>query len=546
MRVIKSTNHRPMTASEKANHSDVRGFRNSEDASNDRTKALKQHANQCCPCPLPGGFACGQCLSCQLILNRTCQEDGLKDDWCEYFEDRDEICIRAMDTAFIYDFETPPLLPGQVGAIYTEGVSQVAIFRPAAPTTFGVPTYPTLSIVTLFSPTFTDFPTPASLAAGEFAIYLPYGSPITSATPAGTTFGLDDVDAADIAVFSTSYASLADVPYYLMNTMYDVFGVSTATTTSLVGRSIKMYRTGWLLQTDRVMNSTTTSAADATQQVLRIANIITPLGYWQLESSGMRAIYCLRRKYVRALYTCHKRCHCCTDNPSRGCNGSRCGVVKTRVMFTRDNPVANLDDPEAFLSHPSDLVMLERALHEDDHSFCGLTVHPKSFRLITSAVGDNLAFVPKWVLRKALKLAKKREREIEVLPSVEAEVNNEGMVRYMSLIAAQQQQAFKTSLEAIRMAKLGLALEQASPKVQQTTPVASAKPILPKPTATSNVSQTSPISAATATSVPTQLSARDQARLVRARARQERRAQSLAKSVQQQSGSIYDGNVFSK
>lgn len=440
-------------AAEKEAHFNIRGHASSTEAQKSRSRALIARANDCCPCPLPGGSACRQCISCNQILSKTCQEDGLNDDWCEYWEDNPEVCFRKLDNAFLFDFSPAPINPGLPGAIYTIGVSQVAIFRPAPVGPFGVPTYASLSIVTLFSPIFADFPTPASLAAGEFAIYLPYGSGITTSTPSGTIFGLSGVSDTSLAVFSNSYASLADVPYYLINIAYKVYGPSTTTTTTLYEQSIKMYETGWYMQTTRVMNSSTLSTADAFTNALEIVNIVTPLSFWQLALSEMNQVFCIRFKYIKAVYTCKKRCYSCNNNPSRGCNGSRCGTVNKRVMFTRDNSVSGMENQSDFVQSVSDLTMLDRVLNEGDKSFQGLTIHPKSFRIMASVVGDNLSFCPKWVLREAARLAKQREREIKMIPSIESEANSEQLTRYMSLIAGHQRAAFLEALAEVRLTR---------------------------------------------------------------------------------------------
>ena len=459
-RMLKSNHHsmhasalNPMT--EKDDHFNIRGHATETEAQKTRSRALIARANDCCPCPLPGGSACKQCVTCNQILSKTCQEDGLNDDWCEYWKDRPEACFRSLDNAFIFDFSPTPINPGQPGAIYTIGVSQVAIFRPKPVGPFGVTTYASLSIVTLFSPTFTDFPTPASLAAGEFAIYLPYGSGITTSTPSGTTFGLSDVTAASLAVYSNSYASLSDVPFYLMNIAYAVFGASTTTTTTLYEQSIRMYETGWYMQTARVMNSTTLSTAAAFSNALKIVNIVTPLSFWQLAVSSMQQIYCVRFKYIKAVYTCKKRCYSCVNNSSRGCNGSRCGdAVTKRLMFSRDNSVAGgLENESDFVTSLSDLTMLERVLYEGDLAFQGLTIHPKSFRIMPSVVGDNLSFCPKWVLREAIRQAKKREREIKMIPSMESESNCEQWIRCISDIALHQRHSFVEALNEVRLAR---------------------------------------------------------------------------------------------
>ena len=368
--------------------------------------------NRKCSARRPDGNSCGKCVFCASEKMTHVIEDGLCDAWPEIIADIVNVRLVSVPHTLLFDYVTSPLLPGTPGAVFTPNVSQAVIFIPR-----GIDSFRSrIEIVTLTLAT--DYPLAASLPANAFAFYVPLGTGVSTITEQGVHFALSGVATTNIGSFSTTYASVADVPAKRVNALWFVAATVSTSTVTLFGTSMIQFTPDWQVETQSLVTSTikppssSAPVVTAVPVVLDVAGVL-PGGFWDLTRTSTESYQIVRPIYIKSVRGClprDQKCQLCISSRTQKCGGTRCG--QRQAVFRVDNGMKYMhDNGELFSNHNPEVEMIKRCLRSKKASFPGITVDDQSSRIVCGTTGDDLVRVSREKLIRALEVAEALDAE---------------------------------------------------------------------------------------------------------------------------------------
>lgn len=364
-----------------------------------------------CRQPNRDGSACNTCSGCQ-SYRRVCRSfSTFMDAWKDVFDEPSVKIIGTMDGIW-YDYATRQPTPGETGAVFTAGVSQVIILTPSSMNNMSMRPMSSIRVVTLAAAA--DFPTAATLPAGGMAIYLPLGSNVNAGTQPESYLSLSGVTAANLSVYSTSYPTAADVPFSSFNALWRCSPIFSLGDKTFYSVKLFMITTEWRVQIERLVSSL--NPPPGVPALLQVAGV-TSDSSWSLALTTIARYQALRPIYmtgVRAARDSYDECNTCSrQSGGCGCNKFKCG--QSRAIFGihhgGDVLVDSRGNPHNDVYHSKrEIDMIRDVLENGSISYAGLTVDKKTGRVVVSSVSDNLANVDRVQLRQALDVAKRIER----------------------------------------------------------------------------------------------------------------------------------------